>query len=306
MFSLAEDPRALEAKLTELGNVAVVVIDPISAYLDKADSHKNAEVRALLAPLGELAARHNVAIIAISHLNKAGGARALVRIIDSVAFVATARATYLVAADPVDKDRHLFLATKINLAKKAEGLACRIEGATASSPVGPIQTSRVMWECTPVTITADEAVQSDATKGKCTAVDEAKDWLREILAGRPLPAESVIDMAKGEGIAETTLRRARKKLGIKPAKDGFQGPWVWSLGSKKVKNAKDGLHTEMTTFGKSDRLWDPKEPFSASACASHLAGVRQRPWRCWGRRFLNPPAQPIPTSCRSRKPSGRP
>jgi putative DNA primase/helicase len=222
MFSLAEDLRALDLKLTELGNVAAVIIDPISAYLGKADSHKNAEVRSQLAPLSELAARHNVAIIAITHLNKVGTGRALMRFIDSVAFVAAARSAYLVADDPADKDRRLFLPAKINLAKDQEGLAFRIEGSAVDSPVGQIQTSRVMWESSPVTVTADEAMQADTTKPRCTAVDEAAEWLREILANGAISASEVIDLAKGEGISEKTLRRAQKNLGIRPTKEGLR------------------------------------------------------------------------------------
>src|SRR5579862_3079664 len=96
-FSLENDLQALGAKLNELGNVAVVMIDPISAYLGNVDSHKNADVRSLMAPLGELASRHSVAIIGVSHLSKAVGAQALMRVSGSLAFVAAARAAYLVA-----------------------------------------------------------------------------------------------------------------------------------------------------------------------------------------------------------------
>lgn len=53
----------------------MVVIDPISAYMGVADSHNNADVRSILAPLSELAAKHRVAIVAVSHLNKGSGPR---------------------------------------------------------------------------------------------------------------------------------------------------------------------------------------------------------------------------------------
>jgi RecA-family ATPase len=111
-FSLADDLQALEAKLAELGNVAVVVIDPISAYLGDTDSHKNSDVRGLLAPLSELAARHNVAIIGVSHMSKAVGAKALMRVNGSLAFVAAARAAYVVVSDSTDRRRRLFLPMK--------------------------------------------------------------------------------------------------------------------------------------------------------------------------------------------------
>jgi putative DNA primase/helicase len=175
-FCLQDDLHALEAKLKELGGVAAVVIDPISAYLGGTDSHKNAEVRCLLAPLSNLAARYNVAVIGVSHLSKAAGAQALMRVNGSLAFVAAARAVYLVAADPGDKVRRLFLPLKNNLGPDVDGLAFKIEGATVGSPAGILETSRVMWAPEPVLMTADEAMQAaEGTPRRTSALDEAKE-----------------------------------------------------------------------------------------------------------------------------------
>ena len=253
-FSLDADLRVLEAELAKRGNVAAVVIDPISAYLGKVDSHKNAEVRALLAPLGDLAARHNVAIIAVSHPNKAASTKALMRVSGSLAFVAAARAAYLVLSDAADKRRRLLLPMKNNLGPDATGLAFRIEGATVSSQAGPLATSRIVWESEPVTMTADEAIQAEAPSKGASAVDEAADWLREVLSAGPVGADEVISMAKQEQISERTLRRARELLGIKPAKDGMEGGWIWSLQPKVAKPAEDGQQNNLATFGEVGRL----------------------------------------------------
>ncbi len=98
-FSLVDDLPRLSAKLAELPRVALIVIDPITAYLGETDSHKAAEVRAVLAPLAELAARHGAAIIAVSHLRKSTAGEALLQVTGSLAFVAAARAAYVVAKD---------------------------------------------------------------------------------------------------------------------------------------------------------------------------------------------------------------
>jgi RecA-family ATPase len=158
-FSLQRDLRALSVKLAELGDVAAVVIDPIAAYLGDVDSHRNAEVRALLAPLSELAAQHGTAIIGVSHLNKSAGTEALMRVTGSLAFVAAARAAYLVAQDPENPARRLFLPMKNNIGPDSAGLAFRIEAATVQSLAGPLQTSLVVWDSEPVTTTADEVMR---------------------------------------------------------------------------------------------------------------------------------------------------
>jgi RecA-family ATPase len=105
LFSLETDLTPLDRKLKEWGDVALVVIDPVSAYLDQIDSHKNAEVRRVLAALQDLAEKHNLAILLITHLIKEAGARALAAISGSGAFGAAARLAHLVVEDPLRQHR---------------------------------------------------------------------------------------------------------------------------------------------------------------------------------------------------------
>jgi putative DNA primase/helicase len=256
-FSLQADIQALGSKLTELKDVAAVVIDPISAYLGATDSHKNAEVRGLLAPLSELAARHDTAIIGISHLTKAERTQALMRVSGSLAFVAAARAAYLVTADPQDKTRRFFLPMKNNLGPDVTGLSFRIEGATVSSPAGPLATSRVSWESEPVSMTAGEAMQSESVSRTTSALDEAIDWLRKTLADGPVAAPEVFDRAKGEGIAEKTLRRASRALRVVKEKEGMSEGWVWSLPPKMAKSSEDAQESDVAIFGEVGHLREP-------------------------------------------------
>jgi putative DNA primase/helicase len=54
----------------EDGKGHLVVFDPISSYLGRVDSHKNADLRAVLEPIGEMSSRLRVATLAVTHLNK--------------------------------------------------------------------------------------------------------------------------------------------------------------------------------------------------------------------------------------------
>ena len=247
-FSLQADVQALGSKLAKLGNVALVVIDPISAYLGDTDSHKNAEVRGLLTPLSELAAHYDTAIMGVSHLNKTAGMQALMRVTGSLAFVAAARSAYLVAADPQDKARRLFLPMKNNLGPDATGLAFRIEGATISSPGGPLGTSVISWEPEPVSMTADDVMQAEAAPSSNSALDTAADWLRETLADGPVGAIKLFSKAGAEGIAKKTLQRASDKLGVRKEKLGMEAGWSWSLPPKVAKTAEDAQLSNVATF----------------------------------------------------------
>jgi hypothetical protein len=256
-FSLQRDLEALSAKLTDLGDVAVVVIDPITAYLGDVDSHRNAEVRALLAPLSDLAARQGTAIIGVSHLNKSVGTEALMRVTGSLAFVAAARAAYVVAQDSENPTRRLFLPMKNNIGPDTTGLAFRVEGATIQSAVGALQTSRVVWDSDPVTATADEVMRTQSPEHR-SALREAEEWLEETLT-EPTPAPAVFRMAAEASITSKTLRRASESLGIVKEKTGMKAGWVWSLPPKRPKISEEAQANCMGTFGKVGHLRQSEE-----------------------------------------------
>ena len=221
-FSLEQDLPRLEEVLEQVPETRLIVIDPISAYTGKIDSHKNADVRGMLAPLAELAGRHRLAIVAVTHLSKSGGSKAVYRAMGSLAFAAASRAVWAVAKDPNDPQRRLFLPGKLNLARDPEGLAYRIEDG------------RVAWEAEPVRVHADEAFAAElkAAQGKDkrgTERREAMEWLREQLKDGPCPASDLIELGEQYGFTKRTLQRALKEIGGARKKDSFGGPWLWSL-----------------------------------------------------------------------------
>jgi hypothetical protein len=72
VINLQYDLDLLERKIAKIGNVVLVVVDPVSSYLGKADSHKNSEVRSVLEPLSDMADCARVAILSITHFSKSG------------------------------------------------------------------------------------------------------------------------------------------------------------------------------------------------------------------------------------------
>lgn len=226
-FNLAADLANLEVEINRIGGVRLVIIDPVSSYLGKVDSHKNAEVRSVLEPLGEMASRLKVAVVCNNHFSKGGG-DANSRVIGSVAFVNQARAAFIVTPDAEDPDRLLLCPSKMNLAPIKTGLAYRIEGCTIDHEGTEILTSRVGWESTPVTMSANEALAALAGGDEAkTQTDEAIEFLRSTLAAGAVPAADVQSDARAAGISAKALRTARERLGVKPEKSGFNGGWVW-------------------------------------------------------------------------------
>jgi putative DNA primase/helicase len=256
-FNLRVDLPRLGQMLTYIGGVALVVIDPITAYLGETDSHKNADIRALLSPLGELAARHDSSIVCISHLSKGGGGEALMRVTGSLAFVAAARAAFLVARDPGAANRRLFLPIKNNISRDKTGLAFNLESVVLP---GSIETSRVCWHDTAVAITADEAMAPQEDPEERSAMDEAKLFLTNLLADGPVSSKQIRADAEGAGLSWRTVQRAQKALGIDAYKGGMNEGWFWMLSSKNAKIEEEGQEENVTLFGDFGALRQDLQP----------------------------------------------
>lgn len=228
VFSVKQDMPLLEEALDRVEGVNLVVIDPITAYLDGSDSHNTGDVRAALAPLQELAMRRGIAVVVVSHLNKSGGqGRSVNAVTGSIAFVAASRATFLVEKDAEEPERRFLLEVKNNLAK-SDGLAFRIR--ERKLPNG-IPAPYLEFEPGTVEITADEALGQGGGSGRGgSALQDASLFIIEQLRGGPVPAAEMQRRAEQEGIARKTLRKAQADLGVISRKDtGANGVWIWSL-----------------------------------------------------------------------------
>src|SRR6516164_630461 len=131
---------------------------------------------------------------------------ALLRVSDSIAYVAAARHVYAVIDDPEIKDAKLFVKAKNNLARDTKalryGIGVKTVGHDAKLGVD-INAPFIVWHPQYVEITANEAMQA---AGSHTAKREAREFLLERLEAGPANSEDLIEEAKQEGIAEKTLR----------------------------------------------------------------------------------------------------
>jgi AAA domain-containing protein len=202
VFNLKQDIPALEKAIAEIGDVALVIIDPISAYLGNIDSNKNAEVRGALAPLQAVMNKHNVCVLGITHLNKGSGQNAMYRYTGSLGLIAAARTGFLVSVDPNDPDQRIMSSAKNNLSPDKHGFTFKFESVELPNGVG---TSRIVWGETTQQITANEVLSDSSEGGKLT---EAMDFLRERLKLGWTKAQEVEASARDAGITDITLRRA--------------------------------------------------------------------------------------------------
>jgi putative DNA primase/helicase len=137
---LSKDMHQLHGALEQYPNTRLMIFDPISAYLGVKDSHRDSDVRQVLGPLTDLAAQHGVAVLGITHLNKAAGSSAIARFMGSTGIIAAARSAYMALKH---EDELLFLPVKSNVARDdVGGLVYQIEGTRIQEE---IETSRIEW-----------------------------------------------------------------------------------------------------------------------------------------------------------------
>jgi hypothetical protein len=255
-FDMSRDLAHLTAVIEGLSDCRLVVIDPISAFLGKVSENANAEVRSLLAPLADLATKHNLAIVVVSHLRKEEGA-AVYRTMGSMAFVAAARAAWMVTRDPDSPRRRLLLPVKNNLADDVAGLAYTIE------PHGPHGVPVVCWAAGRVETPTDLAASRPARPAHRPNVErqQVTGWLREILAGERVPTKEVRDTAEAHGFAYVTVRRAFRELGGQATrKDGDSGPWMWQLPSSAEFSDQKSHPRLLITESNDGRVGPTAEP----------------------------------------------
>ena len=234
-FSLQDDLDKLERAIEEVGDVVLIIIDPVSSYFRKADetkrkndSHKIDDVRSVLEPVGLMAERTGVAILSVTHFSKSSGgpsaAKALHKFIGSIGFVAAPRIAFAVLEDPEDKDRRFLLHAKNNLAPPPPGLAYRLQQVVLADDIaGDIEVSCLDWESGTITQTADEIVSS-GNKRETPQLDEAKALLKSMV---PAAVEDLQKEAKAAGISWDTMKRAKGALKLKTKKTGMDGGWEW-------------------------------------------------------------------------------
>jgi putative DNA primase/helicase len=233
MFLLGEDLEELEQLIADTGDVRLVTIDPITAYMGgKLDSHRATDVRSQLGPLSEMAERTNIAFSAITHPAKNAGPRALDWFLGSQAYIAAARLGHLCVEEMEENGsgqkqptgRTLFTSAKRNVAqRRIPAIAYQIEEVTVAAG---ITAPRIVWGDT-LDITADEALAALApSKDRQSG---AVTFLLDILANGPVPKKIIEERAAARGFSDNQLRTAKQKLGIVVFKAGMAGGWMWAL-----------------------------------------------------------------------------
>ena len=271
-------------------DIRAVVIDPAGAYIGKAgiDDHKDSELRALLGPLAEVAARRRVTIFIVKHLIKGATAKAVHKVGGSTGYVNAVRAAFVVCPDPDDEALKLFLPIKFNLGPKPGGLSYRL------TPLHPDECDVLLQQfdhlndddrehlarqlfyvewAGAVDANADEVLNAAAKKDG-NKVQRAAAWLERFLAVYAYPSKEIVDAAKAEGFTFDNVKEAKVKLkakGLHSSNRGrLQGEWWSGFGDPRDWTVRPDPMQKKKEEGREDII--PFSPFSPHSPHSPHSG----------------------------------
>jgi putative DNA primase/helicase len=262
-----DDVALLGAYARDLGDVRLVIVDPVSAFVGAGtDEHRGNEIRAALEDLRTMAQKYGCAVVLVMHTRKAGADTALNRLAGSQAYGALVRSALMVAPVPDDEEDRVALAhVKHNLSGKQPTLAYTVneKGITW---LGEIE--------------IDEGeVAGNGPDEHGGGRHEAVDFLRDLLADGPVGAKEARDQADDAGIAARTLDRAKKALNVVSARSGKT--WSWSLpepsSTPRTPRAPGANPGDVGVLGDVEPCSDCSEPATASdldgkeRCEQHVS-----------------------------------
>ncbi|TSD61910.1 AAA family ATPase [Variovorax sp. KBS0712] len=286
-FDPARDMPDLEKAAQSIGDVRLVIVDPIVSAIAK-DGNSNNDVRRGLQPLVDMAWSLSAAVLGISHLSKGTAGRdPNERVNGSVAFTAVVRVVLLAAKIKADDgaDKRILVRSKSNIGPDQGGFEYHVEQMEAAPG---IETSVVSWgsaiDGTARELLADaEAEQEGQDK---TATDEAADSLIRIIGKDMVPSQEATAKMKAEGFSPKVIRNARERIGVIVKRSGFGKEMAsyWKLPDTAVVpseaiHAHSGPHILRASMGTNEEsgLVEIARPrASALVAASVFDGQEER------------------------------
>lgn len=226
-FDLSEEGLAELEQTIQDHQIKFVLIDPLFSFTGGADINKTSDVRQITDRLNLLTAKYEIAIVGIRHINKSkgfGDPRSAGA--HSVAWLQGCRSGLMVGSDAEDKSRRGISQIKLNIGPESStvyGYSIDAEG-----------TFRWHGE-SDLTVADMLSHKTNETNEDRSQIAEAVRFLEKHLADGPVKSADLKIDARGAGISERTLDRAKTRLGIKSQKSGLSGAWFWELPEEVAK-----------------------------------------------------------------------
>jgi putative DNA primase/helicase len=240
-----QDLPILEALLT-MHRPALMAFDPMQSFLGPhVDMNQASGTRPILDAVRDLCKAHGCTPLFIRHTGKTQRTKAIHAGLGSIDITGVMRSVLSLYKDPELEGRRILAHTKSN-GRYAPSMQLKLVGATHdvwlnTRTVLTLEDVRVDWDGLS-DLTADDLNARECAHGNDSAeaqgaLDEAREFLREMLRDGPVRVDELRTQAKQAGVTYATLRRAKDKEKVKASRQEQDGvpsakwPWVWELPS---------------------------------------------------------------------------
>jgi hypothetical protein len=224
---------------------ALIVFDPFQSYFGKdVDMHRANQTRPVLDAVDHLCRSYNCTPLFIRHIGKSHR-EAIYAGLGSIDIAGVMRSILLLGQDPENEHRRILAHAKANGGRIGQSIVYQIASVehdiylddgtvTVNAPV-------LHWVRLSSLKANDLSMPvSDDPQGDKAVVDDAVDFLRELLAPGPMLAKEAESECKSAGYTVATIRRAKAKLGVLtrrqipesgnwPPGGIRRAPWEWAL-----------------------------------------------------------------------------
>ena len=218
---------------------ALLCFDPIQSYLGAdVDMNQAASTRPLLDAVSALCAAHDCTPFYIRHNGKTQRTKAIHSALGSIDIAAHMRSVLTLYKDPDDKQRRILAHTK-HPGRPAPSMNLKFTRATldveTDAGTETIEEVRLNWDgkndLTSEDLNMRETLHRNDTAETNSALEQARDFLREVLTEGPMLVDDIRLHAKKAGVSEASLRRAKEKEHYKarrrPQDDQPCHRWSW-------------------------------------------------------------------------------
>jgi DNA repair protein RadA/Sms len=231
---LPRDLEEIRQAIARLGEVGMLVIDPIGNHITGKNSNADTDIRDAIAPLNAVADEHGCMVFGVRHLSeKECGRGALAAILGASAWVHVPRAVLVVARDDVDAQlSHVQCIAGNRLPPDTPGRMFRIEGVRL--PGLENEVTRAVW-LGDSSKDVETILAATGNGKKPSRSGEARELILNILENEGEQESDALDarVARETGLAAKTVRNTRSELANEglvkshPEKDEYGAVLRW-------------------------------------------------------------------------------
>lgn len=222
----------------------LLVFDPFQAYFGKdIDMNRANQTRPVLEAVDRLCRQYGCTPLFVCHIGKTHR-EAIYATLGSIDIGALMRSILFLGQDPENEHRRILAHAKVSNARKGQSIVYKMISVEHDIPtedsIVTVEAPRLIWDGVSNLKADDLSMPAPADLEDRTIVDQAVEFIHELLSNGPVLSSEAEKACKSNGFTVATQRRAKAKLGVQAHRQAVpegelseeqnqKRPWEWVL-----------------------------------------------------------------------------